>query len=137
MYNEKLIKVNFDTINYQPVIDKFNEIKTNDILEISKLDRFEGGFSIPLKSFNDNQDSNYKIKQLRWSKKKLITPISYIPFDEIEIEYLYHALKEVYGDDKVQLIYKDENYTPAVVRVPTKSHEDDGGYIAVPEDIIK
>jgi hypothetical protein len=69
MYNEKLIKVNFDTINYQPVIDKFNEIKTNDILEISKLDRFEGGFSIPLKSFNDNQDSNYKIKQLRWSKK--------------------------------------------------------------------
>ena len=61
----------------------------------------------------------------------------YQGFDEIEIEYLYHALKEVYGDDKVQLIYKDENYTPAVVRVPTKSHEDDGGYIAVPEDIIK
>jgi len=41
-------------------------------------------------------------------KKKLITPIGFIPFDEIEIEYLYHALKKVYGDDKVQLIYRDE-----------------------------
>ena len=109
MYNKKLIKFNFDTINYQPVIDKFNEIKTNDILEISKLDRFEGGFSIPLKSFDDNQDSNYKIKQLRWSKKKLITPFGYIPFDEIEIEYLYYALRDVYGDEMVQLINRDES----------------------------
>jgi len=108
MHDIKIIKVNFDTINYQLVIDKFNEIKTNDILEISKLERFEGGFSIPLKSFNEGKDSNYKIKQLRWSKKKLITPIGFIPFDEIEIEYLYHALKKVYGDDKIQLIYKDE-----------------------------
>jgi len=39
-------------------------------------------------------------------KKKLITPIGFIPFDEIE--NLYHALKKVYGDDKVQLIYRDE-----------------------------
>jgi hypothetical protein len=42
-------------------------------------------------------------------KKKLITPIGYIPFDEIEIEYLYYALKDVYGDEMVQLINRDES----------------------------
>ena len=102
------IKVYFSEITpsqYKDVISYYNSNKPEHWFPISKLDRAEGGFSIPLeKNIHSVRyvDSNQTIKQVRWEKKMLVTSKSdYFPFNDPETFLLYQSLQQVFGADQV------------------------------------
>lgn len=102
-----MIKVNFDVItpeNYDEVCTFYNkEIPTNSN-PLQKLNRIEGGFKILLDHFNDNDDANLKIKQVRWKKKHLATEFHHFPFTDEETQRLFLSFQHVFGKDKVELV---------------------------------
>ena len=46
-------------------------------------------------------DSNEKIKQLRWDKKKLISYKHYLSFTDTELLLLFESMKEVLGENVI------------------------------------
>jgi hypothetical protein len=100
------IKVLFDQITikqYNDVIEYYNKNKTSDLSDLEKLDRAEGGFQIRLLFDNYRyKDPNDTIKQLRW-KNKILDPLFYIGFTDIETKLLYDALCYVFGDNQIVL----------------------------------
>lgn len=101
------IEVHFSKITpsqYKKVISYYNSNKPEYWLPISKLDRAEGGFSIPIeKNIYSLQfvDSNQTIKQVRWEKKILVTKPDHYPFNEPETFLLYQSLQHVFGANQV------------------------------------
>ena len=69
-------------------------------MSIDELDRCEGGFKIACE-----ENSNSKIKQLRWNKRKL-DPLNFVGFDEDETILLYRSLVHVFGESAVFLLLK-------------------------------
>lgn len=103
------IRVTFDEITiYQTnkVINYYNQNKKDTDNPLKKLDRSEGGFEIELnKSINifiGLSNPNNKIKQLRWTNKRLLSGI-YHDFNNLEKELLYNALCNVFGKEYVIL----------------------------------
>lgn len=99
-----IIIVDFASISkdeYQRVVDYYNTIKPSHYMSIEELDRCEGGFKIACKEEN----SNSKIKQLRWNKRKL-DPLNFVGFDEDETILLYRSLVHVFGESAVFLLLK-------------------------------
>jgi len=98
----KYIEVHFDHIDYESVCNCYNARKPDNSPELKRLYRAEGGFRLDIK--NDEGDytcNNNSIKQLRWYRKKLHTPIGMVAFDNDEHILLYDSLVSVYGNDKV------------------------------------
>jgi hypothetical protein len=96
----KRISVKFDSITIlesQRVVDHYNTIKPPEFSNLAYLDRCEGGFQIPLQGTLEN----YKIKQLRWNKKKLETPVQYIGFNHEETWLLYKSFVHVFDESLV------------------------------------
>lgn len=101
------ISVTFREIEYDPVCLHYNTHKSTDWNAIRRLDRIEGGFCIDLNhSFNEDEDANKRIAQVRWNQKQLITPFGCIGFTDKQTFLLYESLKSVYGEDQVKLIFK-------------------------------
>ena len=101
-----LISVHFSSYTpeqYQQVLDYYNSIKPSHHMPIEHLDRYEGGFQIP---FNETElkhvlsfDANARIRQLRWTKRKLdFDRIKYTGFTEEETLRLYQSLVHVFGE---------------------------------------
>ena len=89
---------------YQQVLDHYNSIKPSHHMPIENLDRCEGGFQI---QFNETElktvtsgNANAKIKQLRWSNRKL-DRMKYIGFTDEEPLRLYQSLVHVFGETSV------------------------------------
>ena len=101
----KSISVKFDSITLkesQCIIDHYNAIKPPEFSNLENLDRHEGGFQISL-NLNSETDNNYKIKQVRWNKKKL-DPMNFIGFNHEETLLLYKSFIHVFDESLV--IYK-------------------------------
>jgi hypothetical protein len=104
----KSISVKFDSITStesQNIIDHYNTIKPPHFSNLEYLDRCEGGFQISLRKndINTENDQNFKIKQLRWNKKKL-DPMKYIGFNHDETLLLYKSFIHVFEESLV--VYK-------------------------------
>ena len=104
-----IISVHFSTYTleqYQQVLDHYNSIKPSHHMPIENLDRYEGGFQIP---FNETElrtvwscDANARIRQLRWTKRKLdFDRNKYTGFTEEETLRLYQSLVHVFGEEFV------------------------------------
>jgi hypothetical protein len=89
------ISVTVDSIsktNFQEILDYYNTNKPNDEELLERLDRFEGGFQIEIsQQRNKCIDENNKIRQLRWSRGKLVSGC-YIGFTEKQLLLLYDAM---------------------------------------------
>ena len=99
----KRISVKFDSITLmesQRVVDHYNTIKPPDFANLAYLDRCEGGFQISIPK-TDELGENYKIKQLRWNRKKLETPLQYIGFNQEETLLLYKSFIHVFDTSLV------------------------------------
>jgi hypothetical protein len=87
---------------YQQVIDHYNSIKPSHHMAIEELEsRCEGGFQIrlnqtELKSVTSG-DANAKIRQLRWTRRKLDRQRNE-GFTKEETLRLYHSLVHVFGE---------------------------------------
>jgi hypothetical protein len=103
------IQVLFDIVSYEQVCEYYNDNKSNDWKPLRQLERAEGGFCIDIKNHpvdkNDifANDPNAKIKQVRWVKKHLKTPIGWNGFNSDETMLLYESLRKIYGEDQVIL----------------------------------
>lgn len=106
-----LIKVYFNTITpeqYDNVCDFYNKDIPENLNSLEKLDRQEGGFKISIRQYeNSDYDPNEKIKQVRWSKKHLVTNPCYIAFNEEETQRLFLSLQHVFGTENVELVEKN------------------------------
>lgn len=83
------------------VLDYYNSKKKNTDKPLQELDRAEGGFQIELDKIEGN-DPNKRIKQLRWTSKRLCCLI-YIDFTNDEKKLLYESLCHVFGNENVIL----------------------------------
>ena len=102
------IQVTFDTIKVNEVCDYYNNNKNKDQNPLEKLERAEGGFQIKLKKVPTtgsiyDSDPNNLVKQARWSRKKLITPIGQYSFTEDEWNLIYKSICSVHGNDVTSL----------------------------------
>lgn len=99
------IKLNSKTIDYNAVINYYNQHKTSDMNDIAELDRIEGGFKIYKSNLSsDNKslkDENKLIHQLRWHKGYLCSYGSYTSFNNEQLQLLFNALINCYGKDNV------------------------------------
>ena len=96
------IKVLVDTIKYQPVLDYYNANKPEDEEPLERLDRFEGGFQIQIPSMkNKSVGENSKIRQLRWSRGRLVSYFGLIGFTEKQTVMLYEALVHALGGNVI------------------------------------
>lgn len=91
----------YTTEQYQQVLDHYNSIKQSHHMPIENLERCEGGFQI---RFNETElktvtsgDANAKIRQLRWTNRKL-DRMKYKGFTEEETLRLYQSLVHVFGE---------------------------------------
>ena len=104
------ILVNLKSVNYKEICTFYNNHKNKEWNTISKLDRFEGGFYIPIGEDVIDNTNNRQSKQVRWNRKRLVTPGGCIRFTVEELTLLYNAMVHVHGDNNVFLesgpIYK-------------------------------
>jgi hypothetical protein len=105
------ILVNLKEVKYNDICTFYNNHKNKEWNSISKLDRFEGGFCIPIGSEDDfDSTNNQQSKQVRWNRKRLVTPGGCCQFTLEELTLLHKAMAHVHGDDNVFLetgpIYK-------------------------------
>tara|TARA_B100000900_G_C20315162_1_gene607842 strand:+ start:206 stop:574 length:369 start_codon:yes stop_codon:yes gene_type:complete len=99
------IKVNVDTIDYKIIINYYNNNKSEDEEDLEVLDRFEGGFQIRLRNYNDpNVDENLKVRQLRWDNRCLVTYSLSSMFTEYQLDLLFESLKNCIGECNVEKI---------------------------------
>lgn len=100
---EMTITVTFKTFKYEPIIKYYNQNKPPDWNPIEKLNRLEGGFQIKMEDFDHNRslDINQRIKQVRWHKQQLITPIAMFGFTVEEEYLLYQSFLHVHGENEV------------------------------------
>tara|TARA_X000000950_G_C13875976_1_gene644847 strand:- start:17 stop:631 length:615 start_codon:yes stop_codon:yes gene_type:complete len=114
------IIVTFKTFEYEPIIEYYNQNKPPDWNPIEKLNRIEGGFQIKLKGFNHDRslvDINQRIKQVRWCRQQLTTPIAMFGFTMEEEYLLYQSFLHVYGKDEVkQLPHRMESTSSLVTK---------------------
>lgn len=99
----KRISVKFDSITLletQRIIEHYNTIKPLEFSNLENLDRCEGGFQISL----PGTELQGKIKQVRWIKKRLETPLQYIGFNHEETLLLYKSFIHVF--DKSLVVYE-------------------------------
>ena len=98
------ITVTFKTFKYEPIIEYYNQNKPPDWNPIEKLNRLEGGFQIKMEDFDHNRslDINQRIKQVRWHKQQLITPIAMFGFTVEEEYLLYQSFLHVHGAHEVK-----------------------------------
>lgn len=105
------IQVNVDTIDYSPIIDYYNSHKLNNEQPLQILNRYEGGFEIKLdensmKEYNNHNlsDSNFRIRQLRWSSKCLVTYTLSYKFTDYQLNLLYDSIKNTIGEKNIRKI---------------------------------
>ena len=102
------IQVTFDVINVNDVCDYYNKNKSEDQNSLEKLNRAEGGFQIKRKVISDtgsvyDNDPNNIVKQARWTRKYLTTPIGQYTFTEYEWNLLYESICSVHGKENTIL----------------------------------
>jgi len=103
------IEVLFDVItgdDCNKIINYYNRNKSQNDQPLEKLDRCEGGFMIKKEDSSSFSDDNDKIKQLRWSRKRLLQFKNYSSFSEEEEQLLYNSLLETFGSSKVKFTTK-------------------------------
>lgn len=100
------IKVLVPTIDYDSVIIYYNIHKNENDQPLERLDRAEGGFQIKKNEEIDSFNSNDKIRQLRWSRKCLVSHYPYDSFTKLEELLLFQSIKSVLGDN---VIYECSN----------------------------
>jgi len=90
------IKVCLDRISIETcekICEYYNKRETQG--ELKMLDRFEGGFCVEIKKIESDLE-NEKIRQLRWSKKCLVSD-GYIGLLDSEVDLLYESMENVLG----------------------------------------
>lgn len=109
------IRVSFDEVDYDNICDYYNAFKPKSWKPLRKLKRAEGGFCIERAEQPEDDegvdegayvfenDPNKKIKQLRWHRKRLITPPGLYVFEPEEILLLYDAFLDNYEENEVFL----------------------------------
>ena len=89
---------------YDPILNYYNEKREEGSEELQLLNRAEGGFMIEIPENKNEEDSNNRIRQLRWSNFCLVSDI-YIGFNDKQLDLLYEALVDYLGED---MVYKTE-----------------------------
>lgn len=122
------IRVLVLTMNYQAVCEWYNANKEKHWNPLERLNRAEGGFQIKLNDpvcccIPESNPNNY-IKQLRWSNRRLIIPTGMYGFNSMELELLFKAMINIYGEDNI-FLEKDEyipkTTVPVNINVPGTS----------------
>jgi hypothetical protein len=96
------IRVNIhyiDTPEYIKIIDYYNLNIPYGQPKLEILDRCEGGFQIQDLLAKYENDTNMRIKQLRWNKKRLLPYSTYKGFDKYEETMLFIAMRSVLGNN--------------------------------------
>jgi len=98
-----MLKVLVHEISYNPVLEYYNSHKDAAEEPLEKLDRFEGGFKIAITERKNvsYMDPNEKIRQVRWSRGYLKTPIGLYGFTEKQTQLLYESLVHTLGETNV------------------------------------
>jgi len=90
---------------YGPIVEYYNTHKPKNWQPIQEAKVCEGGFEIRFtkEELGDKTPSDYndKVKQVRWSKSRLITYSWHYGFSGEETMLLYMALKSSLGEDNV------------------------------------
>lgn len=86
---------------YNAILDYYNAHKRMEHMPLERLNRAEGGFQILLEPrlCKDEINTNYKIKQLRWSHMRLVQYSTFPCFDQDEAHMLFEAMRSVLPDD--------------------------------------
>lgn len=98
--------VNVREVKYPEICSFYNNHKQSDWNIISSLNRAEGGFCVSISNLEDIQNAQYtnsKIKQLRWLRKRLVTPMGLTEFTLPELTLLYKSIAHVHGEENVFL----------------------------------
>lgn len=97
--------VNLKEMKYSEVCSFYNNHKDFSWNAISALNRAEGGFCIPInkQDIKEAQYDNKQIKQLRWVRKRLVTPDGLKEFTSPELTLLYKSISHVHGEENVFL----------------------------------
>ena len=118
------VNINSIPIDYEPILNYYNEHRPDGSPVLEELDRMEGGFKIRLPEIPGYSiDPDCKIAQLRWARGHLIP--GYIGFTREEKSLLFEALCNVLGENNVSYISKEnanKNPTRYEVAVTPNGH---------------
>ena len=88
-----------DAETIRTIITHYNTNKPEDEEPLERLNRAEGGFQIQIASKRNLVcDANLKIRQLRWSRGRLVSG-GYTGFTQKQEAMLYEALVHALGGD--------------------------------------
>ena len=95
----RVTATSIDAETLRDVINYYNTNKPDDEESLERLNRAEGGFQIQIASKKDMAcDANHKIRQLRWSRGRLVSG-GHIGFTQKQEAMLYEALVHALGGD--------------------------------------
>jgi len=93
----RVTATSIDAETCRAIINHYNANKPKDEEPLERLNRAEGGFQIQIANKkNDICDDNSKIRQLRWSRGRLVSG-GYIGFTAKQEAMLYEALVHALG----------------------------------------
>ena len=88
----RVTATSIDAETFRAIITHYNSNKPEDEEPLERLPRTEGGFQIQIASKRNMMcDDNLKIRQLRWSRGRLVS-CGYIGFTQKQEAMLYEAL---------------------------------------------
>ena len=93
----KVTATSIDAETFREILNFYNANKPEDEEPLERLNRAEGGFQIQIASKKDLVcDDNLKIRQLRWSRGRLVSG-GHIGFTQKQEAMLYEALVHALG----------------------------------------
>ena len=95
----RVTATSIDAETFRAILNYYNTNKPDDEEPLERLNRAEGGFQIQIANKKTVEcDANQKIRQLRWSRGRLVS-CGYIGFTMKEEAMLYEALVHALGGD--------------------------------------
>ena len=111
------IRVTVASVDYEPICAYYNSCKKVWEPLLERLNRAEGGFQVQIPGKeNETINTNEKIRQLRWNRRRLVQHDSWDPLHDWEVILLFQALKHVCGEDNVFLEYNDSDNSSYVLK---------------------
>ena len=103
------IRVSIPSVDYDAVCSYYNTHKPESWVPIKRLHVYEGGFGIDIPDHKPHADDffshdiNARTKQVRWTRRWLLSHMGCPQLSSAETQLLYEALVSVYGTDKIFL----------------------------------
>ena len=95
----RVTATSIDAETFRKILNYYNTNKPADEEPLERLNRAEGGFQIQFANKkNVDCDPNHKIRQLRWSRGRLVSG-GHVGFTPKQEAMLYEALVHALGGD--------------------------------------